>query len=187
MSATRYFVAECTLCRTKFETALKECPVCGGTSMRAIRETVAAAEAIPVPMGRTKPPAALRRRAAAPAGPTVRVVRRKKTAGGVATGGVARPAPSGGVARPIRIDVADAEKRLEAALAELRSARHESFAAARRKIKAESAVRCIRAELDRAKRSALAVFRGKPARKRGLSEVVRTVVKFFASLVSALL
>ena len=56
MSASRTYVAECELCHTKFEADPGECPVCGGTSIRAIRETVAAAEAIPVPTGRTKPP-----------------------------------------------------------------------------------------------------------------------------------
>ena len=60
----RVFTAECELCSTKFETDPGECPVCGGTSIRAIRETVAAVAAIPVPTGRTKPPAALRRGAA---------------------------------------------------------------------------------------------------------------------------
>ena len=75
MSASRTYVAECELCHTKFEADPGECPVCGGASMRAIREAVAAAEDIPVPTGRTKPPRALRKktppaslRSAAPSG-----------------------------------------------------------------------------------------------------------------------
>ena len=61
---TRVYVSECSLCRTKFETAPGECPVCGSASLRAIRETVAEAEEIPAPTRRTLPPAAMRRRGA---------------------------------------------------------------------------------------------------------------------------
>ena len=73
---TRVFVAECPLCHTKFESDPGACPVCGSAPLRAIREAVAAAEAIPEPTRRTLPPAALRRGAARPRrafeGPKVR-------------------------------------------------------------------------------------------------------------------
>ena len=202
----RVYTAECELCRTKFETDPGECPVCGGTSIRAIRETVAAAEAIPVPTGRTKPPAALRRGAAssrrafegskvrrfegsasstgsgAPArGADGRFLPRRKAAGGARAASAAR-APA-----PVRIDVSDAAKRLEAAMAELRDARRASFAALRRKIVAESAVRRIRNEIRRAEEAARAAFRGKGGRKGGLHVVLKTLGGLFTALVAALL
>ena len=202
----RVYTAECELCRTKFETDPGECPVCGGTSIRAIRETVAAAEAIPVPTGRTKPPAALRRGAAssrrafegskvrrfegsasstgsgAPArGADGRFLPRRKAAGGARAASAAR-APA-----PVRIDVSDAAKRLEAAMAELRDARRASFAALRRKIVAESAVRRIRNEIRRAEEAARAAFRGKGGRKGGLHVVLKTLGGLFTVLVAALL
>lgn len=219
MTAPRCFVAECELCRTKFETDPGECPVCGGTSIRAIRETVAAAEAIPVPTGRTKPPAALRRRSATatrrtdapggaetpagsitgirfigvgpkakagppPRGPDGRFLSRKKSPGGVAAAR-SRAASAVRAPAPIRIDVEDAAKRLEAALAELREARRGCFAAARRKIVAESAVRRIRNEIRRAEEAARAAFRGKRGRKGGLYDVLKTLGGLFTALVAA--
>ena len=202
----RVYTAECELCRTKFEADPGECPVCGGTSIRAIRETVAAAEAIPVPTGRTKPPAALRRGAtssrrafegskvrrfessasstgsgAPPRGADGRFLPRRKAAGGARAASAAR-APA-----PVRIDVSDAAKRLEAAMAELRDARRASFAALRRKIVAESAVRRIRNEIRRAEEAARAAFRGKGGRKGGLHVVLKTLGGLFTALVAALL
>ena len=212
MTPPRCFVAECELCRTKFETDPGECPVCGGTSIRAIRETVAAAEAIPVPTGRTKPPAALRRGTARPRrafegskvrrfeaavasagadasgppprGPDGRFLSRKKSPGGVAAAR-SRAASAVRSPAPIRIDVEDAAKRLEAAMAELREARRASFAAARRKIVAESAVRRIRDEIRRAEAAARAAFRGTRGRKGGLYDVLKTLGGLFTALVAA--
>lgn len=215
MSASRTFVVECELCRTKFEADPGECPVCGSASLRAIREAVAAAEDIPVPTGRTKPPAALRRRGATPSrrafegskvrrlkgaavsagsdasgtpprGPDGRCLPRKKAGGGVAAARSRAPsAPR--AAAPIRIDVADTAKRLEAAMAELRDARKASFAAARRRILAESAVRRIRNEIRRAEEAARVAFRGRGGRKGGLHAVLKTLGGLFTALVAALL
>ena len=207
----RVYTAECELCRTKFETDPGECPVCGGTSIRAIRETVAAAEAIPVPTGRTKPPAALRRGAtpprrafegskvrrfessasstgsgAPPRGADGRFLPRRKAAGGAAAAR-SRAASAARATAPVRIDVSDAAKRLEAAMAELRDARRASFAALRRKIVAESAVRRIRNEIRRAEEAARAAFRGKGGRKGGLHVVLKTLGGLFTALVAALL
>ena len=67
MSTSRVFVAECPLCRTKFETNPGSCPVCGGAELRAIHERMEAPTPIPVPTRKTPPPAAVRfHRAASP-------------------------------------------------------------------------------------------------------------------------
>ncbi len=198
----RVFTAECELCRTKFETDPGECPVCGGASFRAIRETVAAAEAIPVPTKKTLPPRGMRKRAAA-AKPHVRKVAspppphrtlargtdgrflpRKKAAGGVAAARSRAASATGGTAT-IRIDAESAKARLEAALAELREARRASFAAARRKILAESEVRRIRNEIRRAETAARAAFRGKGS-TGGLRSVLKTLGGLFAAVVAAI-
>ena len=220
----RVYTAECELCRTKFEADPGECPVCGGTSFRAIREAVAAAEAIPVPTERTKPPAALRRRGRAaprvrrfegpptsmglespgeitgirftgvgsgakagpaPRGPDGRFLSRKKSAGGVAAAR-SRAASATRATATIRIDASDAAKRLEAAMAELRDARRASFAALRRKVLAESAVRRIRNEIRRAETAARAAFRGKGS-TGGLRSVLKTLGGLFTALVAAVL
>ena len=218
----RVYTAECELCRTKFETDPGECPVCGGTSIRAIHEEVATAEAIPVPTGRTKPPAALRRGAAAtrrafegskvrkfegsvsstgeitgirftgvgsgakagaaPRGPDGRFLPRRKAAGGVAAAR-SRAASPARAPSTVRIDASDAAKRLEAAMAELKEARRASFAALRRKVLAESAVRRIRNEIRRAETAARAAFRG----KGGLHSVLKTLGGIFSTLAAAAL
>ena len=72
-------------------------------------------------------------------------------------------------------------------MAELRAARRASFAAARRKIVAESAVRRIRNEIRRAEAAARAAFRGKGGRKGGLYDVLKTLGGFFSALVAAVL
>ncbi len=207
----RVYTAECELCRTKFEADPGECPVCGGTSFRAIRETVAAAEAIPVPTGRTKPPVAVRRGATPPRrafegskvrkfegsasstgsgvpprGSDERFLSRKKAPGGVAAAR-SRAATATGSTATIRIDVESAKARLDAALAELREARKASFAAARRKIVAESAVRRIRNEIRRAEAAARAAFRGKGGRKGGLHIVLKTLGGLFSALAAAVM
>ena len=216
----RLFIAECELCRPQFATDPGDCPVCGGTSIRAIREEVATAEAIPVPTGRTKPPAALRRGAGAPRrafegskvrkfegsvastgeitgirftgvgsgakagpaprGPDGRFLPRKKAAIGVAAAR-SRAASAPRVDSTVRIDASDAAKRLEAAMAELRDARRASFAALRRKVLAESAVRRIRNEIRRAEESARAAFRG----KGGLHSVLKTLGGIFTAVSAA--
>lgn len=209
----RLFTAECELCRTKFEADPGECPVCGGTSFRAIREAVAAAEAIPVPTGRTKPPRGIRKRTAAavpharrhvspapssathdppPRGPDGRFLSRRKAAERAAAAALASwtgshpGATSGGAAATVRADASDAAKRLEAAMAELREARRASFAALRRKIVAESAVRRIRNEIRRAEEAARGAFRGKGGRKGGLHVVLKTLGGLFTAVVAAL-
>ena len=213
---TRVYTAECELCRTKFEAAPGECPVCGGTSIRAIREAVAAAESIPVPTGRTKPPAALRRRGApaarraetptgadAPAGtisgirfigvePEAKAGRPSRGPDGrflswkKATATRTVRMSSGGATATIRIDIGEAEKRLEAAMAELREARRASFAAARRKSEAESAVRRIRNEIRRTEAAARAAMRVDRDRKGGLHVVLKALGGLFMALVAAL-
>ena len=55
MSEPRVFVAECALCHTKFTDSPAECPVCGGTAIRAIHEAVPAAKTIPRPALRKTP------------------------------------------------------------------------------------------------------------------------------------
>ena len=57
---THTYVAECPLCRTKFETNPGSCPVCGGTELRAIHERMDVPTPIPVPTRKTPPPAAVR-------------------------------------------------------------------------------------------------------------------------------
>ncbi len=54
MSTSRVFVAECPLCRTKFETNPGSCPVCGGAELRAIHERMEAPTPIPVPTRKTQ-------------------------------------------------------------------------------------------------------------------------------------
>ena len=72
-------------------------------------------------------------------------------------------------------------------MAELRDARRASFAALRRKVLAESAVRRIRNEIRRAEEAARAAFRGKGGRKGGLHSVLRTLGGLFTVIVAALL
>ena len=56
MSTGRVFVAECMFCHTKFMESPAECPICGGASIRAIRESVPKPETIPEPSIRKTPP-----------------------------------------------------------------------------------------------------------------------------------
>lgn len=199
MSATRYFVAECPLCRTKFETPQDGCPVCGNPTLRAIREAVEAAEAIPLPTRRTLPPKAARGRPAPAAEP-------RKAAGGgrkaAPSGGAGRArgpdgrflprrkgadapvrrsrAPSPAGPRPptpdvVRIDVRSAEARLAAAEAELATARKGYFAALRIRSVAEAKVRALRNEIRRARSAA-----GRAIRRKGaLRSLVETAARLF--------
>jgi len=193
MTAPRYFVAECPLCRTKFETEQEGCPVCGSPSLRTIREPVAVAEAIPVPTRRTPPPKAvsLRKRPAPAWG--AKAVRPRGADGRFLPGGKAAettvrrirvPTPARAMAdaaprlspsapKMIRIDVRDAAARLEEARAELRAARRSYFEALRRKSLAEEKVRGIRNAIRRERAAA------DSTRSGGLFGHLASVVKFF--------
>ena len=175
MSAARVFVAECSLCHTKFTEPLAECPVCGGVSIRAIRESVPSPAAIPDPSRRKTPPPKVPRRPAPAAAPFPAVARRTPPRG---TDG--RFLPRKKAATPPV--AADARLRLEAARTELREATRAFFAASRRKSDAEAAVRNIRAEIRReviAARDSMRAMRAKPhgkaRRKGGLHAVLDAI------------
>lgn len=168
MSEPRVFVAECALCHTKFTEPTTECPVCGGTLIRAIREAVPAPKTIPKPALRKTPsPKAARRRAPAkpkakptpPPEPDYLYVPPRRLARPAAP----RPAPPPGP--PARSD--EIKARLTAAMAECREARRACAAALKRKNMAEASMHKLHAEFRRALEAERSAERAATDRKGG--------------------
>ena len=173
MSEPRVFVAECELCHTKFTEPTSECPVCGGTAIRAIREAVPPPKTIPKPSLRKTPspkaakrltPAKAKSKPTPPREPDYLYVPPRRLARPAAP----RPAPS---ARPPAA-ADDIKERISAAMAECREARRAYAAALRRKTMAEATLRIIQAELRRAREAERAAGR----RGCGLGTFLRTVI-----------
>ena len=178
MSEPRVFVAECELCHTKFTEPTSECPVCGGTTIRAIREAVPPPKTIPKPsLRKTPPPKAAKRRTPtkAKSKPTPP---RESDHLYVPPRRLARPAaaprPASSARPPAAAD--DIKERISDAMAECREARRAYAAALRRKSMAEAALRIIQAELRRAK----AAERATTGRMGcGLGTFLKTVIGLF--------
>ena len=149
MSEPRVFVAECALCHTKFTDSPAECPVCGGTAIRAIHEAVPAAKTIPRPALRKTPsPKVAKRRS--PPKPTPKPTPPPETDYlSVPPRRLARPAATPRPTPPARPAAAadDIKARLTAAMAECREARRAYAAAFRRKSMAEADLRAIQTKL----------------------------------------
>lgn len=179
MSETRVFVAECALCHTKFTEPTAECPVCGGTSIRAIREAVPAPKTIPKPSLRKTPsPKAAKRRVPAkpkakptpPREPDYLYVPPRRLAHPAAP---PRPAPPPGP--PARSD--EIKARLTAAMAECREARRACAAALKRKNMAEASLHKLHAEFRRALEAERAATRAASGRKEsGLLSFLKAFV-----------
>ncbi len=170
MSEPRLFVAECALCHTKFTDSLAECPVCGGTAIRAIREAVPAPKTIPKPALRKTPsPKVAKRRTppkpTLPPEPDYLHVPPRRLAHPVAAPRPASPA------RPVAA-TDDIKARLDAAMAECHEARRAYAAAFLRKSRAEADLRVIQTELRWEAKAA--------GRKRGgLGRFIKTVIGLF--------
>ena len=179
MSEPRVFVAECELCHTKFTEPTTECPVCGGTSIRAIREAVPAPKTIPKPALRKTPsPKAAKRRVPAkpktkptpPREPDYLYVPPRRLARPAAP---PRPAPPPDP--PARSD--EIKARLTAAMAESREARRVYAAALKRKNMAEASLHKLHAEFRRALEAERAAVRATTGRKGGgLGRFFKTVI-----------
>ena len=174
MSEPRVFVAECELCHTKFTEPTSECPVCGGTAIRAIREAVPSPKTIPKPsLRKTPPPKVAKRYNSAkpkpkptpPREPDYLYVPPRRLARPAAT---LRPTPP---AKPTAT-ADDIKERISAAMAECREARRTYAAALRRKTMAEAALRIIQAELRRAREAERAAGR----MGCGLGTFLKTVI-----------
>ena len=171
MSEPRFFLAECALCHTKFTDSPAECPVCGGTAIRAIHEAVPAAKTIPRPALRKTPsPKVAKRRI--PRKPTPKPTPPPETDYlSVPPRRLARPTAAPRPAPPARPAAAsdDIKARLSAAMAECREARRVYAAAFLRKRRAEADLRTIQTELRWEAKAA--------CRKRGgLGKIIKTVI-----------
>ena len=178
MSDPRVFVAECELCHTKFTEPTTECPVCGGTLIQAIRETVPAPKTIPKPALRKTPsPKAARRRAPAkpkakptpPPEPDYLYVPPRRLARPAAPHLTPHARP------PARSD--EIKARLTAAMAEYRESRRACAAALKRKDMAEASMHKLHAEFRRAleaERSAVCATTGRKG--GGLGRFFKVVI-----------
>ena len=179
MSDPRVFVAECALCHTKFTDSLAECTVCGGTSLRKIREAVPAPKTIPKPALRKTPsPKAAKRRVPAkpkakptpPREPDYLYVPPRRLAHPAAP---PRPAPPPGP--PAVAD--DIKERIAAAMAECREARRAYAVALKRKNMAEASLHKLHVEFRRALEAERAAARAASDHKGGgLGRFFKTVI-----------
>ena len=168
MSEPRVFVAECALCHTKFTEPTTECPVCGGTSLRKIREAVPAPKTIPKPALRKTP--SPKAKPTPPREPDYLHVPPRRLARPAAP---PRPAPPPGP--PARSD--EIKARLTAAMAECREAKRACAAALKRKNMAEASLHKLHAEFRRALEAERAAARATSGRKEsGLLSFLKAFV-----------